>query len=61
MNSLYTAYKNGTDHWLVPRSDDNSLYSRQVDEDEGVLFRLFFDWSHEIKEDAIEQSMLQRK
>jgi hypothetical protein len=40
-------YLNGTDEWLIWRNNDASLYSRDRDEAEGVLFRVFYDWQQD--------------
>ena len=43
---MIPSYLNGTDEWALWREEDNALYSREVDERDGVLFRVFYN-SHQ--------------
>ena len=42
--SSYTVYTDGTDRWEIPRDGNPSKYSRDLDQEQGVLFRAFYDW-----------------
>ena len=50
--TAYTVYLNGTDEWAIWRDEDNSLYSREADDRDGVLFRAFYN-SHQYQFDDV--------
>ena len=44
VDGLTFSYLNGTDEWVLFRDKDNALFSRDVDERDGVLFRTFLNF-----------------
>ncbi len=60
MMSMYTVFANGTDSWALPLVGNASDITREQDEIEGVLFRVFFDFQGRIDESNDIYSNLQK-